>query len=68
MRYEEYVQRVMEMREARVEFCGVLNGSVILLPGETAEEAVDRAQKIMQRVLDTKCARLMVAVGLERPV
>lgn len=44
------------MARSRVDFCGVIEGSVTLRDGETPEEAIDRAEAAIQRILD-KSAR-----------
>ena len=49
----------------RVAFCGAIAGHVTLRPGETEEQAIERAQEAILAALDRNCKRLGVNVGLE---
>ena len=56
----------------RVTFCGSIGGSVVVRPGETEEQALERAQQTLLELMDRGALRLGFAgsghgpnVGLE---
>lgn len=49
----------------RVQFCGVIEGSVTVRPGETEMEAIARAQAQILAQLDKNAKRLQLNIGLE---
>ena len=49
----------------RIELCGAFNASVTLRDGETVEQAAQRAESTLQRVLDTYAARLDCRIGVD---
>lgn len=42
----------------RVQFCGVIQGSVTLRPGETEDQAIERAQDDLLALLGSRAKRL----------
>lgn len=55
----------------RVQFCGVIQGSVTVRHGETAEQAIERAETEISVLLGSRAKRLSddgtgPSVGLER--
>lgn len=51
------------MSPRKVAFCGSLNGCVTLRPGETEEDAIQRAQDAILALLDRGAKRLGLGDG-----
>lgn len=47
----------------RVQFCGVIQGSVVIRPGETAAQAIERADQQLNAIMLTHAKRLGMDSG-----
>ncbi len=49
----------------KINICGAFNASVTVRPGESEQQAAERAEEAIQIAMDKYCKRLDVRVGVD---